>query len=114
MRALYLGIFAFLFGCSAGSTSNTFGSAGAGAAPAAGAGGTGRATGRSSSSGSGTGGEGGGIIDTDVGSGGAAPGVSEVFAHSAATLYKLDPDTKVVTTVGNFSNCDTAVIDIAL
>lgn len=42
--------------------------------------------------------------------------VSEVFGHSAATLYRLDPQTKAVTTVGAFSGCDigAGVIDIAL
>ena len=38
---------------------------------------------------------------------------AEVFGHSASTLYKLDPDTKAVTVVGDFSGCD-QVIDIAL
>ncbi len=36
-----------------------------------------------------------------------------MFGQSASTLYKLDPITKVVTTVGDFQGCDT-VIDIAL
>ncbi len=36
-----------------------------------------------------------------------------VYAHSASTLYKLDPDTKAVTVVGNFSGCF-GVVDIAL
>lgn len=36
-----------------------------------------------------------------------------VYAHSASTLYKLDPDTKAVTVVGNFSGCG-SVVDIAL
>lgn len=40
--------------------------------------------------------------------------IAEVFGHSANTLYRLDPDTKAVTTVGNFSNCGGQVIDIAL
>jgi hypothetical protein len=39
--------------------------------------------------------------------------IAEVFGQSATTLYKLDPLTKVVTTVGDFQGCDT-VIDIAL
>ncbi len=37
----------------------------------------------------------------------------EVFGHSAGTLYRLDPDTKAVTTVGPLSGCQ-IVIDIAL
>ncbi|MFO0613522.1 MAG: hypothetical protein U0414_13075 [Polyangiaceae bacterium] len=40
--------------------------------------------------------------------------IAEVFGHSGNTLYRLDPDTKAVTTVGNFSGCDGSVIDIAL
>lgn len=42
--------------------------------------------------------------------------VSEVFGHSATTLFRLDPQTKAVTTVGTFSGCDVGngVIDIAL
>jgi hypothetical protein len=39
--------------------------------------------------------------------------VSEVYGHSAGTLYRLDPVTKGVTTVGDFSGCG-PVIDIAL
>lgn len=49
------------------------------------------------------------------GTGGGQPiGETEVFGHSAATLYKLDPVTKQVTIVGSFQGCPTAVIDIAL
>lgn len=40
--------------------------------------------------------------------------VAEVYAHSAGTLYKLDPTTNAVTTVGNFANCNDSVIDIAI
>lgn len=36
-----------------------------------------------------------------------------VYAHSASTLYKLDPDTKAVTVVGKFSGCSN-VVDIAV
>jgi hypothetical protein len=36
-----------------------------------------------------------------------------VYAHSSNTLYKLDPDTKAVTVIGNFSGCG-SVVDIAL
>ncbi len=39
--------------------------------------------------------------------------VAEVFGHSSQSLYRLDPETKAVTVVGDFSGCD-AVIDIAL
>lgn len=38
-----------------------------------------------------------------------------VYAHSPDTLYKLDPDTKAVTTIGTFSGCGfSGVVDIAL
>lgn len=36
-----------------------------------------------------------------------------VYAHSSGTLYKLDPDSKAVTVIGNFSGCG-SVVDIAL
>lgn len=39
--------------------------------------------------------------------------VNEVFGHSSKTLFRLDPKTKAVTAVGDFSGCD-SVIDIAL
>ncbi len=41
------------------------------------------------------------------------PEVAEVFGHSAGTLYRLDPVTKGVTVIGDFSGCG-PVIDIAL
>jgi len=42
-------------------------------------------------------------------------GPAEVFGHSGAQLYRLDPDTKGVTVVGTFSGCTGgSVIDIAL
>jgi len=41
------------------------------------------------------------------------PEVSEVYGHSAGTLYRLDPVTKAVDTVGDFKGCG-PVIDIAL
>ena len=51
----------------------------------------------------------------DVDGGPSTPrAVSEVFGHSATTLYRLDPTTKAVTTVGTFSGCGGSVIDIAL
>lgn len=95
-------------GCSASNGgSNGFGGSGATGGDTGGA-----AT--SSSSGNGTGGDinlgtGGG----STGAGGAAPAVSEVFAHSASVLYRLDPDTKNVTTIGAFQGCS-GVIDIAI
>lgn len=36
-----------------------------------------------------------------------------VYAHSPSTLFKLDPDTKAVTVIGNFDGCS-GVVDIAL
>jgi hypothetical protein len=54
----------------------------------------------------GTGGSGGG-------QGGGEPQIAEVYGHSPDTLYRLDPDTKAVTTVGAFQGCS-GVIDIAL
>ena len=40
--------------------------------------------------------------------------ISEVFGHSSSILYRLNPVTKAVTTVGPFSGCDEGVIDIAI
>ena len=69
------------------------------------------------SSGGGTsaqGGDGqGGSFTTGSSMGGGTPGISEVFGHSKSTLYKLNPDTKDVGIVGNFSGCQD-VLDIAL
>jgi hypothetical protein len=53
------------------------------------------------------------MTSSTSGQGGAGE-VAEVFGHSADVLYRLDPVTKVVTTVAPFSGCDSAVIDIAL
>jgi hypothetical protein len=39
--------------------------------------------------------------------------IAEVYGHSPNTLYRLDPVTKQVTTVGDFGGCS-SVIDIAL
>ena len=43
----------------------------------------------------------------------APPEIAEVFGHSSATLYRLDPLTKAVTVIGDFKGCG-PVIDIAL
>lgn len=40
-------------------------------------------------------------------------GPAEVFGHSDTSLYRLDPETKAVTVVGNFVDCYN-IIDIAL
>jgi hypothetical protein len=67
-----------------------------------------------SSTSSGQGGS-GGAMDLDAGPGDAGPPPvdAEVYAHSPDTLYRLDPITKKMTTVGVFGGCGT-VIDIAL
>lgn len=68
----------------------------------------------------GTGGDGGttsgGLAGSDGGpqENGGPAGPPEVFGHSDISLYKLDPDTKAITTIGTFKGCDNAVIDIAL
>jgi hypothetical protein len=73
-------------------------------------GGPGGGPGGSSSGAAGDGGT-GSFSDDVVGS---TPNlVAEVYGHSADTLYRLDPDTKAVTTVGPFTGC-TSVIDIAI
>jgi hypothetical protein len=49
------------------------------------------------------------------GSGGGPPMQAEVFAHSPDTLFRLDPVTKQITTVGPFTGKDpNGMIDIAL
>lgn len=55
-----------------------------------------------------------GAFMTASSSSGGPMQIAEVFGHSANTLYRLDPDTKAVTTVGDFSGCGGSVIDIAL
>ena len=106
-----------LVACSANNSSGSAnagsgggGEGGAGAATSAGGGGEGGA-----GAGTGTGGEGVGGLGGFGGQGGGAPvGETEVFGHSAVTLYKLDPVTKQVSVVGDFSGCNDSVIDIAL
>jgi hypothetical protein len=44
----------------------------------------------------------------------APAAASEVWSHSADTLYRLDPVTKAVTVVGRFTGCTNDVKDIAL
>ena len=61
----------------------------------------------------GAGGAGAGF-NTGGGQGGSDPYANaEVFGHSSSTLYRLDPITKAVTTIGQFNGCDD-VIDIAI
>jgi hypothetical protein len=81
-----------------------------------GSGGSGGSGGAATSSASSGQGGGGGMMDLDAGAGDAGqPPVlkAEVYAHSPDTLYRLDPITKVMTTVGPLAGCST-VIDIAL
>lgn len=66
-----------------------------------------------------TSGDGGGNFTTGIGGGGTGGGemlVAEVWGQSPDTLYKLDPKTNVVTTIGKFQGCGSGggVIDIAL
>ena len=63
--------------------------------------------------GSGTGGDPVGGFHAGGGTGGTIYQNAEVYGHSATTLYRLDPLTKAVTVVGDFSGC-TDVIDIAI
>lgn len=45
----------------------------------------------------------------------AAPATgAEVFGHSDTSLYRLNPDTKAVTVIGNFDGCAEKILDIAL
>ncbi|MEZ4440771.1 MAG: hypothetical protein R3B72_16850 [Polyangiaceae bacterium] len=100
MAALAVGA---VVGCAAGGT---------GPDPSSGSGGTGGFA--SSTGGSLLVGGGGGVT---VGAGGGTGGteVTEVFGHSGTTLYRLDPITNAISTVGDFQNCGpNAVLDIAL
>lgn len=58
---------------------------------------------------------GGGVVTVGVGGGtGGSSTVTEVFGHSAQTLYRLDPVSKQIVEVGAFSGCSGGVLDIAL
>lgn len=114
MRALLpLLLAAPLLACSASgrTTGAASGGSGGGGATGGGGGADGGAGGTSSTGGVGIGGGFGGF---DPQGGGAPVGETEVFGHSATTLYRLDPVTKQVTVVGDFVDCPEAVIDIAL
>ena len=101
-----LAALAFAAGCSAGTDADTTSGDGD-----AGAGGAGSSTSASAATGS----TGSGFATGGGSQGGGDPGpeIAEVFGHSDTTLYRLDPITKAVTTVGEFSGC-AQVIDIAL
>jgi hypothetical protein len=117
LRLSVLVLLATTAACSASSTTgNVFttssGEGGAGSTGAGGKGGEGGA-------GSTTTGEGGGDFTTGVGGGGTGGGemlVAEVWGQSPDTLYKLDPKTNAVTTIGKFQGCGSSggVIDIAV
>lgn len=110
---LFLPAAVLLVACSAAPAAPDVSSGGAGGHGGAGAsGGTGGAGGAGGAGGQGEGGFGLGGFG---GQGGGAPlGETEVFGHSSSTLYRLDPVTKEVTTVGVFSGCNGSVVDIAL
>jgi len=98
-------------GCSANATSGVFttssGTSSEGAGGGDGAGGSGATT---------TGEPGvGGSFTTGAGGGGGSvePMIAEVWGQSPDTLYKLDPNTNAVTTIGKFKSCN-SVVDIAL
>ena len=61
---------------------------------------------------------GGGVDASDTGSGSGSGDVSVtyVYAHTASTLYKVDPDTLAITMIGNFvwSNGSDQMTDIAI
>lgn len=118
MRTLYAAIAALIAlgsGCSPVGKQFLFETEGSGGASAtsSGAGGAGMggmgSTGTDISVGVGV----GGGTGSDTGAGGASSLIAEVYGHSPYTLYRLDPITKQVTTVGDFSGCSN-VIDIAI
>jgi hypothetical protein len=104
-----------------GATPGPGGTGGMGAGGAdGGSGGAGASAGSGGASGGGMGGAGeGGIAlggfggSAGGGGGGGAPAAAEVFGHGPSTLYKLDPVTKAVTTIGDFQGCG-IVIDLAI
>jgi hypothetical protein len=115
MRLLFAVGFLGLAGCSAspgaGNTGTSSDGGSGGATSSGGAGGSGGSGGATSTGGGGEGGLGG--FGGQGGQGGATPGETEVFGHSANTLYRLDPVTKEITVVGDFQGCS-GVIDIAI
>jgi hypothetical protein len=100
-------------GSTTSSSASTGASATTGSGGSGGSGGAGTSTSTSSASSGQGGGGGAGDLDAGPGDSGPPPLKAEVYAHSPDTLYRLDPITKVMTTVGVFGGCST-VIDIAL
>lgn len=107
---LGLAVVGTFVGCAAGTTDATGGAGGSGSSTTSTSGDTttGSTTVSSSS----------GFM---TGSGGAPPGMAEVFFHSQDSLYQLDPITKAVTPIGKFTGCEvtsdfgkTGIMDMAL
>jgi hypothetical protein len=105
-RASLFMLAASSFACSATSKSELDEAATSGA-------GTGGASASSSDSAASTGAGGFDPQTTSTGSGGEELKEAEVFGHSSSTLYRLDPLTKQVATVGPFQKCS-SVIDLAI
>src|SRR4051794_16751901 len=85
--------------CSAASGDATSGGGGATAGTGGGTSGTGT-SGTAVTSGGGGAADDGGLIAAPIGD--AAPAVGEVYGHSDTTLFKLEPISKTVTTIGGF------------
>jgi hypothetical protein len=102
--------FAFLAGCSASSSRDSSFNTSLGT----GGNGSSGTPSTSTGAGAGPGGTGGGfVIDSGLPDAGMF-GPAEVFGETADTLYKLDPVTNAITTVGAFQGCNDSVIDIAI
>src|SRR5438128_612700 len=110
--ALLAVVAAAVLGCSSQNSAGAPAPGGAGGSGGSGdLGGSGDPAGSGASGGSG-GPAGGGSVDGQNADGGPAPdGI--IYAHSATELYRLDPNSKVVTLVGAFQGC-TKVADLAL
>lgn len=100
--------------CSASRGGSEFGDASTSSTASSGSGGA-SASSSASTTGAGGLGLGGGPTgaSSSASTGGGSTGPAEVFAHSDTQLYKLDPNTKAITVVGDFKGC-TSVIDIAI
>lgn len=114
LPVLALPVLAFVAnGCSATSEEQVFNETSSSTTTGAGGAG-GAASSASSAETTGAGGGFGGGFGTGGGGQGGGPElIAEVYGNSPDVLYKLDPDTKQVTTIGTFQGC-TSVIDIAL
>lgn len=100
--------------CSAQGTPTVFGEGGGGTEDSGGQGGAGPSSVvASSSSGDISIGAGGGFGVGGGGVGDDTAQISEVYGHGPGVLYRMDPKTKEVTTVGPFKGCN-SVIDLAI